>query len=580
MNLGEKIYFSRKKKALSQADLANLLNVEVGMVQQWESNSIQPDTNHLVQISNILDVSLDFLLKDANSGNEKVASTSKSEHQVIHVTKKRLNRRRYNKIKTWLIIGCIFTPLSFGASLTPVGIYALIALSLYAVTIPLCVGAARCCNRAQSRDDMIGWGVAAIIMLSVLGGVLMLSTRNEAFENINEAKAAFLPKENEVEVKQERSVSEEKKQPAVVVRSVDYKKKADTYLKDKSSFITFIKDNNKKNKIQEKLNSLKLKTVDIETIEQYSAFIDEVDEIIKPIESAYNRRVISTAFIILGVLVAATAVILIPTLIASNENAKKRREAKYEELIELVYSYDPENNYRIDSLIDDLYSYYDLTNIMTEYNNAEYYNLLLKEINQYAGEKSNKTNISIYLSRISDGYKQRDLIASDYDNLQTYESTISWDTSRSAPNNVTMEKASANREAVSFIYKYANKSGLWNYDRYIQKISIPYLIYGAECINEINEHGFAWYLDDEGQHLQWALPKPSAYDESEAYYFSTTYSTENNTFKFYLELQSDTSKTIDIFTVESIKYIASKQQFSATVYLYGTGLKEDFYFTI
>ena len=318
MNLGEKLYYSRKKKALSQADLANLLNVETELIQQWESNSLQPDTNYLVQISNILDISLDYLLKDSN-GSSQTATP-------VQATRKRLNRRRYNKIKTWLILGCIFTPLSFGASLTPVGIYALIALSLYAVTIPLCVGAARCCNRAQSRDDMIGWGVAAIIMLSVLGGVLMLSTRNEAFENINEAKAAFLPKDNEVEVKQERSVPEEKKQPAVVVRSVDYKKKADTYLKDKSSFITFIKDNNKKNKIQEKLNSLKLKTVDIKTSEQYSAFIDEVDEVIKPIESAYNRRVISTAFIILGVLVAATAVILIPTLIASNENAKKEEK--------------------------------------------------------------------------------------------------------------------------------------------------------------------------------------------------------------------------------------------------------------
>lgn len=59
MDLGEKITLARKKKAMSQEDLANLLNVSRQAVQKWESGVSIPEVNKLVQISNMLDVSLD-----------------------------------------------------------------------------------------------------------------------------------------------------------------------------------------------------------------------------------------------------------------------------------------------------------------------------------------------------------------------------------------------------------------------------------------------------------------------------------------------------------------------------------------
>ncbi len=59
MDLGEKITLARKKKATSQEDLANLLNVSRQAVQKWESGVSIPEVNKLVQISNMLDVSLD-----------------------------------------------------------------------------------------------------------------------------------------------------------------------------------------------------------------------------------------------------------------------------------------------------------------------------------------------------------------------------------------------------------------------------------------------------------------------------------------------------------------------------------------
>ena len=59
MEHGEKITLARKKKAMSQEDLANLLNVSRQAVQKWESGASIPEVNKLVQISNMLDVSLD-----------------------------------------------------------------------------------------------------------------------------------------------------------------------------------------------------------------------------------------------------------------------------------------------------------------------------------------------------------------------------------------------------------------------------------------------------------------------------------------------------------------------------------------
>lgn len=69
MELSEKIRLSRKKKAMSQEELANLLNVSRQAVQKWESGASKPEIDKLVQISNLLDVSLDFLLKDKDNKN-------------------------------------------------------------------------------------------------------------------------------------------------------------------------------------------------------------------------------------------------------------------------------------------------------------------------------------------------------------------------------------------------------------------------------------------------------------------------------------------------------------------------------
>ena len=52
----------RKKKGLSQQDLANLLNVSKQTVSNWENDNIQPSIEMLVRLSKIFGVTTDYLL--------------------------------------------------------------------------------------------------------------------------------------------------------------------------------------------------------------------------------------------------------------------------------------------------------------------------------------------------------------------------------------------------------------------------------------------------------------------------------------------------------------------------------------
>ncbi|MDD6057381.1 MAG: helix-turn-helix transcriptional regulator [Clostridiales bacterium] len=64
MNLGEKIYKLRKEKGLSQEALAELVGTTRQAISKWENNQGYPETEKLLLLSNVFEVSIDFLLKD------------------------------------------------------------------------------------------------------------------------------------------------------------------------------------------------------------------------------------------------------------------------------------------------------------------------------------------------------------------------------------------------------------------------------------------------------------------------------------------------------------------------------------
>ena len=64
MKLGEKIYKLRKEKGLSQEALAELVGTTRQAISKWENDQGYPETEKLLMLSNIFEVTVDFLLKD------------------------------------------------------------------------------------------------------------------------------------------------------------------------------------------------------------------------------------------------------------------------------------------------------------------------------------------------------------------------------------------------------------------------------------------------------------------------------------------------------------------------------------
>ena len=67
MSLGEKIFKLRKEKGFSQEGLAEQIGTTRQAISKWENNQGFPETEKLLQLSNIFEVSTDFLLKDDKS---------------------------------------------------------------------------------------------------------------------------------------------------------------------------------------------------------------------------------------------------------------------------------------------------------------------------------------------------------------------------------------------------------------------------------------------------------------------------------------------------------------------------------
>lgn len=64
MIFSEKLQILRKNKGLTQEAFAEKLNVSRQAVAKWEAGQVYPDIFNLIQISNLMNVSVDYLVKD------------------------------------------------------------------------------------------------------------------------------------------------------------------------------------------------------------------------------------------------------------------------------------------------------------------------------------------------------------------------------------------------------------------------------------------------------------------------------------------------------------------------------------
>ena len=98
MTIGERIAEERKKKGMTQEDMAEKLNLSRQAISKWESGSSFPDTENLLKLSFLFSVSVDYLLK-----GEMVEEKNGEEEKVFHLSYSSLTRmkERHSERTLW-----------------------------------------------------------------------------------------------------------------------------------------------------------------------------------------------------------------------------------------------------------------------------------------------------------------------------------------------------------------------------------------------------------------------------------------------------------------------------------------------
>ena len=81
MNIADRIQYLRKQKGLSQEELADKIGVSRQAVSKWESEQSTPDLDNIIVMSDLFEVTTDYILK----GIEPVSTTSKKTIKALYL---------------------------------------------------------------------------------------------------------------------------------------------------------------------------------------------------------------------------------------------------------------------------------------------------------------------------------------------------------------------------------------------------------------------------------------------------------------------------------------------------------------
>lgn len=118
MILADKIINERKKNGWSQEELAEQLSVSRQSVSKWESAQAIPDLQKIIRMSQIFNVSTDYLLKDEIEAEEHydIISEEQQDENVVRVSMEEANGflstvKSNMKMLTTAISLCILSPV-------------------------------------------------------------------------------------------------------------------------------------------------------------------------------------------------------------------------------------------------------------------------------------------------------------------------------------------------------------------------------------------------------------------------------------------------------------------------------------
>lgn len=123
MKLHEKLYQLRKEKGLTQAELAERLEVSRQSVSNWEVGTTTPSTKRLRGLSQLYDVPLDYLLNEDSPEKqeeatlkEEISPEAKDNYKVTGpVSERPQEGRKRLWIAVVIVLGVVLLVLSVAA---------------------------------------------------------------------------------------------------------------------------------------------------------------------------------------------------------------------------------------------------------------------------------------------------------------------------------------------------------------------------------------------------------------------------------------------------------------------------------
>lgn len=115
MKFEEKLVQLRKQRGLSQEELAYQLDVSRQAISRWETGTVYPDAPHLLKLSELFEVSIDYLLHDEYQSSDDLPQVQKKVHLMKEKEEKQA-RAHLISARLWAFAGCCFL---FSAMMAP-----------------------------------------------------------------------------------------------------------------------------------------------------------------------------------------------------------------------------------------------------------------------------------------------------------------------------------------------------------------------------------------------------------------------------------------------------------------------------
>ena len=158
IRIGRFIAECRKKKNLTQMQLAEMLNITDKAVSKWERGITMPDTSLMLELCDILGISVNELLSGEKINMEN--SNQKNEQLLLDMAKEleKTNKTMWSSMWAIMIVSmtALITGIFIAVFLIPEGVWQLVTIlgicvvflipCFYALKLEISVGAYKCQN--------------------------------------------------------------------------------------------------------------------------------------------------------------------------------------------------------------------------------------------------------------------------------------------------------------------------------------------------------------------------------------------------------------------------------------------------